>query len=242
MKKVLIVLMVMIVLLIGGYLFYSNVDTDKILNNNTDIDIDMEKEKINTYLEGVYGNLGLMAILNSLDNYNNGGNYEIDMNTNLLGSTSAKQLFVMEQIVMDSSLVSNFVILSSEGEIIDDGIPNDMTSIAYYPLELFNDEYKKYFNSDFDIDNREISVMKNKYDNDKNYVYYNNKKLSLNGVRVLSMEVNDISLNDNVYTANIKMTYSDRAKELLNKDSSDALLKYTRSNNNIYLLSFEVTS
>lgn len=242
MKKVLIVLMIMIVLLIGGYLFYSNVDTDKILNNNTDIDIDMEKEKINTYLEGVYGNLGLMAILNSLDNYNNGGNYEIDMNTNLLGSTSAKQLFVMEQIVMDSSLVSNFVVLSSEGEVIDDGIPNDMTSIAYYPLELFNDEYKKYFNSDFDIDNREISVMKNKYDNDKNYVYYNNKKLSLNGVRVLSMEVNDISLNDNVYTANIKMTYSDRAKELLNKDSSDALLKYTRSNNNIYLLSFEVTS
>lgn len=245
MKKVLIILII-IVLCIGGYFIYNNTDLkDKINGNDTDvnqIDMTKEKESLSTDLEDIYNSLGLLAIYNSVHNYNDGGDYKIDTNKNLLANVSDKQLFVMEQIVSDTSLDKNFIILDSEGKVVNEDMsPRDQLVTVYYKYQLFNDEYQKYFSGSFDNDNREVSKLNNKYDNDKNYIYYNNKKLGLNGVNVTNMKVMSIDLdNDNVYNATIEVNYSDRAKELLKIDKSNASIRYTRNNNKMYLVSFEI--
>ena len=150
----------------------------------------------------------------------------------------------MEQILLDTSNYGKFVILDTEGKEEISGVtPSDEYILAYYPYDLFNIEYKKYFNDNFDIDNRIKSNIKTKYDNDDNYIYYENKKLGLNGVGITKMEVNDISYDDksNVYTSNVKINYTDRAKNLLNVDSHDGIIKYVRDKDNLYLVSFEVS-
>ena len=46
--------------------------------------------------------------------------------------------------------------------------------------------------------------------------------------------------NTKTYTSFVKINYSDRASELMKIDSSNGIIKYTRSNNNLYLESFEI--
>ena len=86
------------------------------------------------------------------------------------------------------------------------------------------------------------NYMNTKYDKDKKYVYYENKKIGLNGINVTSMDITSISYDSNTktYTSSVKINYSDRARELMKIDSSNGIIKYTRSNNNLYLESFEI--
>lgn len=242
MKKLILVLFVVVILLVGGYFVYNNIYLEK--NKGNDFDAISEKESFNNDLESIEKNLGLLVILNSVHNYNDGGKYEPDKGKNLIGDVSDKQLFVMEQILLNTSNYSKFVILDTEGKEEISGVtPSDEYILAYYPYDLFNIEYKKYFNDNFDIDNRIKSNINTKYDNDDNYIYYENKKLGLNGVGITKMEVNDISYDDksNVYTSNVKINYTDRAKNLLNVDSHDGIIKYVRDKDNLYLVSFEVS-
>lgn len=69
---------------------------------------------------------------------------------------------------------------------------------------------------------------------------YGNKKIGLNGINVTSMDITSVSYDSNTktYTSFVKINYSDRASELMKIDSSNG--KYTRSNNNLYLESFEI--
>ncbi len=71
---------------------------------------------------------------------------------------------------------------------------------------------------------------------------YGNKKIGLNGINVTSMDITSVSYDSNTktYTSFVKINYSDRASELMKIDSSNGIIKYTRSNNNLYLESFEI--
>ncbi|MEE1370949.1 MAG: hypothetical protein U0K48_02190 [Bacilli bacterium] len=71
---------------------------------------------------------------------------------------------------------------------------------------------------------------------------YGNKKIGLNGINVTSMDIISVSYDSNTktYTSFVKINYSDRASELMKIDSSNGIIKYTRSNNNLYLESFEI--
>ena len=71
---------------------------------------------------------------------------------------------------------------------------------------------------------------------------YGNKKIGLNGINVTSMDITSVSYDSNTktYTSFVKINYSDRASELMKIDSSNGIIKYSRSNNNLYLESFEI--
>lgn len=71
---------------------------------------------------------------------------------------------------------------------------------------------------------------------------YGNKKIGLNGINVTSMDITSVSYDSNTktYTSFVKINYSDRANKLMKIDSSNGIIKYTRSNNNLYLESFEI--
>ena len=71
---------------------------------------------------------------------------------------------------------------------------------------------------------------------------YGNKKIGLNGINVTSMDITSVSYDSNTktYTSFVKINYSDRVSELMKIDSSNGIIKYTRSNNNLYLESFEI--
>lgn len=252
MKKVWIIV-VIIILLLGGYLVYSKTDIKDKLNNkkdtdvnnnvNTNINTEDEKTLLSKDLEDIYSNLGFLVILDAVHNYNDGGKYEAAKGENFIGNTSNKQLFVMQQILKDENNNNNFIILDSEGKTSNEKIsPSDGYVMAYYPYDLFNQEYKKYFSDDFDIDNRVVSNLNTKYDKDKKYVYYENKKQGLNGVNVTSIDITSVSYDSTTktYTSSVKINYSDRARELMKIDSSDGTIKYTRGNNNLYLESFEI--
>lgn len=248
MKKVWI-FVVIIILLLGGYLVYSKTDIKDKLNNkkdtniNNNINTEDEKALLSKEIEDIYSNLGFLVILDAVHNYNDGGNYEAAKGENFIGNTSNRQIFVMQQILKDENNNSNFIILDSEGKDSNEKMsPSDEYVMAYYPYDLFNQEYKKYFSDNFDIDNRVVSSLNTKYDKDKKYVYYENKKIGLNGINVTSMDITSVSYDSNTktYTSFVKINYSDRASELMKIDSSNGIIKYTRSNNNLYLESFEI--
>lgn len=71
---------------------------------------------------------------------------------------------------------------------------------------------------------------------------YGNKKIGLNWINVTSMDITSVSYDSNTktYTSFVKINYSDRASKLMKIDSSNGIIKYTRSNNNLYLESFEI--
>ena len=138
----------------------------------------------------------------------------------------------MQQILKDENNNSNFIILDSEGKDSNEKMSSsDEYVMAYYPYDLFNQEYKKYFSDNFDIYNRVFSILNTKYDKDKKYVYYENKKIGLNGINVTSMDIISVSYDSNTktYTSFVKINYSDRASKLMKIDSSNGIIKYTRS-------------
>ena len=73
MKKLILVLFVVVILLVGGYFVYNNIYLEK--NKGNDFDAISEKESFNNDLESIEKNLGLLVILNSVHNYNDGGKY-----------------------------------------------------------------------------------------------------------------------------------------------------------------------
>lgn len=260
MKKIFIIISLILILALGYNGYHLYVKYNKINNLKDEIS---SREKVDeeyvTLLDSITkevgsfdkneksldfcSNLGFLVILDAVHNYNDGGNYEAAKGENFIGNTSNRQLFVMQQILKDENNNSNFIILDSEGKDSNEKMsPSDEYVMAYYPYDLFNQEYKKYFSDNFDIDNRVVSSLNTKYDKDKKYVYYENKKIGLNGINVTSMDITSISYDSSskIYTSSVKINYSDRARELMKIDSSNGIIKYTRSNNNLYLESFEI--
>lgn len=248
MKKFILIILVIGIILGGGYLIYNNIllgDNLNIKNYNDDFEQQEEEKFLKNELDSISSSLGFLVIISSVDNYNDGGAYEPEKDQNLLEDNNNKQLFVMEQIVSNTDNYKNFIVLDLEGKALEEEniYPTDQFSIAYYPYELFSKEYNKYFNESFDIENRKKSNINTKYDNDKNYIFYENKRPGLNGMGVKNIEINSISYDNKnkKYKANLKLNYTERTLSILKSNNDNAQLTYTKNNENINLLSFEIT-
>ncbi|MCI6265313.1 MAG: hypothetical protein MR598_00515 [Erysipelotrichaceae bacterium] len=201
-----------------------------------------ERESLNQDIQEIEASLGFLAILTSVDKYNGGGDYVTKKGVNLLEATEDKQLFVMEQIVRNSENDKNFVVLDMNGEV-DKEITSPTTdgATAYYPADLFKTEYAKYFKETFSMKDRKVSSNNNQYDQDSNYVYYENRRPGLNGLSVTGITIEKIEKNTtDTYLANITLHYNDRTSSMLGASSEEAELIYSRRENIIQIESYKL--
>lgn len=201
-----------------------------------------ERESLNQDIQEIEASLGFLAILSSVDKYNGGGDYVTKKGVNLLEATEDKQLFVMEQIVRNSENDKNFVVLDMNGEV-DKEITSPTTdgATAYYPADLFKTEYAKYFKETFSMKDRKVSSNNNQYDQDSNYVYYENRRPGLNGLSVTGITIEKIEKNTtDTYLAHITLHYNDRTSSMLGASSEEAELIYSRRGNIIQIESYKL--
>ena len=167
-----------------------------------------------------------------------------DENYDLLSSNENRQLFIMEYILKNEENYKNFVLIDSmTGNEISEGYPTDEFTIAYYPYKLFNIEYKKFFNEDFDVYNmKKLPNEQYKYDKSNDYVYYYNRRSDSNGKYVSNMTVEDTIYDEETkeYTSSINMIYSERLATEIGSTSGKATIIYTIVNENYILKSFIV--
>lgn len=199
-----------------------------------------EKEKLDQNIKEIDNGLGLIAILTSIDKYNAGGDYITKKNINLLQDTKDKQLFVMEQLVSNQDNYQDFIILNMNNEVEKEKIsPTTDATTAYYPYDLFEKEYNKYFDDKFDLNKRKVSNLETIYDNDQNYIYYENRRAGINGLSLKEITIEKITkTSSNQYKANITLHYNQRLSELLGVNDEKGELVYTKNNDNIKLISF----
>lgn len=245
---VMIIALIIILLgVVGVYLLKDNKDNLKTNNNSTNqtntpnnFDETTEREDLNTNLKKMEFSLGFIAVLTSIDKYNAGGDYITKKNVNLLKDTASKQLFVIEQIVSNEDAHKNFIILDMNGEVDNEGSTPTMDgATAYYPYNLFKEEYQKYFPESFNIEERKISTFNNNYDKNTNYIYYENRRPGLNGLSVTGITIENIEKTENnQYKANITLNYNERLSELLGVDSEQAELIYQKQSNSIQIISY----
>lgn len=245
-----IIITIIIILLgfAGAYLWKENKQEENTVNpeNNTTTNQKFneveETKTLNQNLKEMETSLGFLAILTSVDKYNAGGDYVTKKDTNLLEKTKDKQLFVMEQIVKNSDLDKNFVVLDMNGEV-DKEITSPTTegATAYYPADLFKTEYAKYFKETFSIKDRKISSYNNQYDQDSNYIYYENRRPGLNGLAVSEITIEKIEKNTmDTYLANITLHYNDRTSSMLGASSEEAILIYSHNSDNLQIESYKL--
>lgn len=246
-----IVLVVIIVILLAVFIIFGlkdkdvdnnleNNNNDNLQNNNANFDETKEKQALEDTIKNIDSSLGVITIVTAIDKYNAGGDYVTKKNVNLLEDMDKQQLFVMEQIVTDKNNDDNFVILDSNGNLSNEKIsPTTDMILAYYPYDLFTKEYNKYFKDNFDYNKRKTSVSNNDYDNNKEYIYYENRRSGMNGLSIKSIDINSIkNISNNEYEASITLNYSDRLSDLLNTKQETAKLKYIKDNDNIKIESY----
>lgn len=245
---VIVIIIVIILLgLAGAYLWKENKLGQNTENqggtiSNQNFNEVEEREVLNQDIQEIEASLGFLTILTSVDKYNAGGDYVTKKDTNLLEATEDKQLFVMEQIVRNSENDKNFVVLDMNGEV-DKEITSPTTdgATAYYPADLFKTEYAKYFKEKFSMKDRKVSSYNNKYDQDSNYVYYENRRPGLNGLSVTGITIEKIEKNTtNTYLAHITLHYNDRTSSMLGASSEEAELIYSRRGNIIQIESYKL--
>ena len=74
---------------------------------------------------------------------------------------------------------------------------------------------------------------------DKDYVYFDNRHPGSNGVYVSMITSDKVEYKKGEYIASVKVTYSTRLADILDKETSDGIISYTKDgNNNIILKSF----
>lgn len=223
---------IVVTLIIVAGLIYKG----KIIIHNKEND-KYEESDLTAFIDDVTEPLGWLVVLHTFSQNAD------RVGTDYLSLNEDKEVFVLEYILQNKDNDKNFVVLNAvDGEKIDASPRDDMTN-AYYPYNLFNKEYKKFFNENFDVNKRIISTGgDSEYDKSKEYIYYPNRHMGANGLYVKKMEVVNTKYDEtsNKYTASIKMTYSDRLKEDTNKESEDATLVYTINNGNIIMESFIV--
>lgn len=234
MKKISIVILILLVI-IGGFIIFNN--------NNNKFDEGTEKEYLKTKLDDITKSLGWITIVSSFENYNIGGEYEPIRNKNLIEKTEDKQLFVMEKILENKENEKKFVVINpNTNEEDKDLLPTEDATIAYYPYNEFNTEYKKYFNEDLKSEEAKKSGLNNSYDKDSKYVYYENKRSGANGQYVEKMTIDSITYDsqNKKNIATITITYSERQAQKLGYNSDKAEIQYKRQGENIILESLIV--
>ena len=204
------------------------------IEDNVSFDGSAELISINERLTEVGSPLGWIVIVDGINNQKD-GKYNISYDVNLLDSYSNRQLFVMEYILSNTSNYDKFTVLSAfDNSKIESG-PTDDFTLAYIKYDEYNSYYKSLFGEDFDM----TKAKKGNTSYDSEYVYYDNRRAGSNGVYVPMIQASGVTYNDGVYTANVKVTYSTRASELIGKEESSATLEYTKDiNDNIIFKSF----
>ena len=232
MKKILLIVLVLIIA----------IGTIIIVNNNT-FNEQKETEKLKTELDNISKSLGWITIVSSFENYNIGGEYEPIRNKNLIEKTEDKQLFIMEKVLENKENEKRFIVINTNtNEVEKDALPTEDATIAYYPYKEFNEEFKKYFNENIKNEEAQKSELKNTYDVDDNYIYYENKRSGANGLYVETMKIDSIKYDskNKQYTAQITIIYSEKQIQKLGYNSDKAELTYKTKGENIILESLVI--
>lgn len=204
------------------------------IKDNVTFDGSDELISINEILTEVGSPLGWIVIVDGINNQND-GNYNVSYDTNLLNNYSYRQLFVMEYILSNINNYHKFIVLSAFDNSKMESSPTDDFTLAYIKYDEYNSYYKSLFGEDFDIS--KAKKGNTSYDNE--YVYYENRRGGSNGVYVPMIQADVVTYDDGVYTANVKVTYSVRASELIGEEESTAVIEYTKDiNDNIIFKSF----
>ena len=234
MKKLNILFYVIIAVcfLIAIYIVCDNflMKKEDIANNFNESD---EIELLNNKLSKVGSPLGWIIIVDGINNQDN-GKYKVTYDKNLLDNYSYRQLFTMEYILSFNNNYDKFIVLDMDGKEVDDLPTSDFTT-AYISYDEFNNYYKSLFGKDFD----NSKAKKGNTKNDKDYVYYENRRAGSNGVYVSMIQTDNVKYEDGIYISNVIITYSTRASELIGVSTDTAVLKYTKDiDGNINFKSF----
>lgn len=236
MKKLNIICIIMgvICFLLAGYIVYNKFFKEKEVNFNKKEEIkslDDELAKIGTPL-------GWLIITDGIDHQNEEGTkYNISYGTDLLKEYSNRQLFTMEYILSTKNENDKFILLSGFDNNKIEGEPTDDYTLAYLDYDTFNKYYKDLFGEDFDLNKQD----KGNTNYDKEYVYYRNRRAGSNNVYVPIIKTISVEYKNNKYIANIEVTYSTRASELIGVPKSNGTITYTKNiNNNILLKTFTI--
>lgn len=229
MKKIntIFIIIGIICFMIAGYIL-----VDKILYKEDKITINEEKElkEVNNYLAKVGSPLGFLIVKEGINNQDENGNYKLIYNKNYLEKYENKQLFTMEYILSYDDNKALFIVLSAGDYSIVKDTPTSDFTLAYLDYDTFNKYYNELFNTNFDINNKDVKIGNTKYDNSN--VYFDNRHPGSNGVYVSMITSDSVEYKDNNYVASVKVTYSTRLAELTSSDSSSGIITYTKDNNN----------
>lgn len=220
--------------LLAGYIVYNKFFKEKEVNFNKKEEIKLLDDK----LAKIGTPLGWLIIIDGIDHQNEEGTkYNISYGTNLLKEYSNRQLFTMEYILSTKNENDKFILLSGFDNNKIEGEPTDDYTLAYLDYNTFNKYYKDLFGEDFDLNKQD----KGNTNYDKEYVYYRNRRAGSNNVYVPIIKTNSVEYKNNKYIADIEVTYSTRASELIGVPKSNGTITYTKNiDNNILLEDFIV--
>ena len=234
MKKLDIICIIIgvICFLLAGYIVYSKFFKEKEVNFNKKEEIKLLDDK----LAKIGTPLGWLIITDGIDHQNEDGTkYNISYGTNLLKEYSNRQLFTMEYILSTKNENDRFILLSGFDNNKIEGEPTDDYTLAYLDYDTFNKYYKDLFGEDFDLNKQD----KGSTTYDKEYVYYRNRRAGSNNVYVPIIKAISVEYKNNKYIADIEVTYSTRASELIGVPKSNGTITYTKNiDNNILLEDF----
>lgn len=234
MKKLNIICIItgLICFLLAGYITYNKFFKEKNINFNKE----EELKQINDVLVETGNSLGWLIITNGIDHQNEEGTkYNISYGTNLLKDIKNKQLFIMEYILSTKNENDKFIVLSGIDNHKIEGEPTDDYTLAYLDYNTFNEYYKKFFDEDFELNKQD----KGNTSYDKEYVYYRNRRAGSNNVYVPMINATNVKYKNNTLIADIEITYSTRAAQLIGKEKDKGTITYTKNiNNNIVLNTF----
>lgn len=234
MKKLDIICIIIgvICFLLAGYIVYSKFFKENKIDFNKEEEIKLLDDK----LAKIGTPLGWLIITDGIDHQNEDGTkYNISYGTNLLKEYSNRQLFTMEYILSTKNENDKFILLSDFDNNKIEGEPTDDYTLAYLDYDTFNKYYKDLFGEDFDLNKQD----KGSTTYDKEYVYYRNRRAGSNNVYVPIIKAISVEYKNNKYIADIEVTYSTRASELIGVPKSNGTITYTKNiDNNILLEDF----
>lgn len=234
MKKLDIICIIIgvICFLLAGYIVYIKFFKENKIDFNEEEEIKLLDDK----LAKIGTPLGWLIITDGIDHQNEDGTkYNISYGTNLLKEYSNRQLFTMKYILSTKNENDKFILLSSFDNNKIEGEPTDDYTLAYLDYDTFNKYYKDLFGEDFDLNKQD----KGSTTYDKEYVYYRNRRAGSNNVYVPIIKAISVEYKNNKYIADIEVTYSTRASELIGVPKSNGTITYTKNiDNNISLEDF----
>ena len=182
----------------------------------------VNKAWIQAQIDEYQKELGWMLILSDEQSF--ATDYHVVRGENILSEEKAKQLFTMEYLVEHKRDGSTFMIAGEQGlEMTDD--PTQEFVAVYVDYETFNEQYRYFFDEDFDIN---AGMRMEGEQAAKDYVYYDNRRPGSNGVQAEKIAVGECTYEEGaqLYTVALTISYSERAQEMLGRSTDEVSLSY----------------